>query len=203
MKFDITVNGSWTKNNLDDLGVDENGVADPEFTGGFDATQIFKHGLPLGAYYVERHHVVQRREQRRPDRLPGRPGRGRTASSRVADDPAIPRHAVPEGRRSTSRPSLLGRVRAGDRDVRPPRRAEALQPHRRVPQRDLRQRRRRAASRRRATSRSRPPHRRRRQRTSLGGFIEDASFTKLREVALSLYAAAAVRRASRRRLGRR
>ena len=28
VKLDLLVNGSWTKNNLDDLGVDENGVAD-------------------------------------------------------------------------------------------------------------------------------------------------------------------------------
>ena len=51
-KFDLTVNGSWTKNHLDDLGVDENGVAIPQFTGGFDDTQIFKTGFPLGAYYA-------------------------------------------------------------------------------------------------------------------------------------------------------
>jgi hypothetical protein len=50
VKLDVTVNGSWTKNNLEDLGADENGVAIPEFTGGFDATQIFRTGLPLGAY---------------------------------------------------------------------------------------------------------------------------------------------------------
>jgi hypothetical protein len=47
----IAVTGSFTKNNLEDLGRDENGVPIPEFTGGFDATQIFKSGLPLGAYY--------------------------------------------------------------------------------------------------------------------------------------------------------
>ncbi|MEO5814184.1 MAG: SusC/RagA family TonB-linked outer membrane protein [Gemmatimonadaceae bacterium] len=51
VKLDLTVNGSWTKNNLDDLGKDENGIAIPQFTGGFDNTQIFKTGLPLGAYY--------------------------------------------------------------------------------------------------------------------------------------------------------
>ena len=54
IKLDLRVNGSWTKNNLDDLGVDENGVPIPQFTGGFDDTQIFKPGLPLGAYYVRR-----------------------------------------------------------------------------------------------------------------------------------------------------
>jgi TonB-linked SusC/RagA family outer membrane protein len=52
VKFDLSVNGSWTRNNLDDLGKDENGVAIPQFTGGFDDTQIFKTGLPLGAYYA-------------------------------------------------------------------------------------------------------------------------------------------------------
>jgi TonB-linked SusC/RagA family outer membrane protein len=51
VKFDMTVNGSWTSNRLDDLGVDENGVPIPQFTGGFNTTQIFKSGLPLGAYY--------------------------------------------------------------------------------------------------------------------------------------------------------
>ncbi|HKH91430.1 MAG TPA: hypothetical protein VKA54_06490, partial [Gemmatimonadaceae bacterium] len=52
VKFDMTVNGSFTKNNLEDLGADENGVAIPEFTGGFDATQIFRTGVPLGAYWT-------------------------------------------------------------------------------------------------------------------------------------------------------
>jgi hypothetical protein len=51
VKADLTVNGSFTKNNLEDLGTDENGVAIPEFTGGFDATQIFRTGVPLGAYW--------------------------------------------------------------------------------------------------------------------------------------------------------
>jgi hypothetical protein len=52
VKFDMTLNGSFTKNNLEDLGADENGVAIPEFTGGFDATQIFRTGVPLGAYWT-------------------------------------------------------------------------------------------------------------------------------------------------------
>jgi hypothetical protein len=51
VKLDITANGSFTKNNLEDLGTDENGVPIPEFTGGFDATQIFRTGVPLGAYW--------------------------------------------------------------------------------------------------------------------------------------------------------
>jgi hypothetical protein len=50
----MTISGSFTKNNLEDLGTDENGVPIPEFTGGFDATQIFRTGLPLGAYYSNR-----------------------------------------------------------------------------------------------------------------------------------------------------
>jgi TonB-linked SusC/RagA family outer membrane protein len=52
VKFDLTINGSWTTNHLDDLGVDDNGKPIPEFTGGFDDTQIFKAGYSLGAYYA-------------------------------------------------------------------------------------------------------------------------------------------------------
>ncbi|HEY9230451.1 MAG TPA: SusC/RagA family TonB-linked outer membrane protein [Gemmatimonadaceae bacterium] len=52
VKLDLRVNGSWTTNRLVELGVDENGVEIPQFTGGFDDTQIFKAGLPLGAYYI-------------------------------------------------------------------------------------------------------------------------------------------------------
>src|SRR5215212_8485712 len=51
VKLDLTLNGSFTKNNLEDLGADENGTEIPEFTGGFDATQIFRTGVPLGAYW--------------------------------------------------------------------------------------------------------------------------------------------------------
>ena len=51
VKLDFTVNGSWNTNRIDDLGIDENGVAIPQFTGGFDDTQIFKAGLAAGAYY--------------------------------------------------------------------------------------------------------------------------------------------------------
>jgi TonB-dependent starch-binding outer membrane protein SusC len=54
VRLDMTISGSFTKNNLEDLGNDENGTPIPEFTGGFDATQIFKTGLPLGAYYSNR-----------------------------------------------------------------------------------------------------------------------------------------------------
>jgi hypothetical protein len=52
--FDVNMSASWTRNNVEDLGKDENGTAVPEFTGGFDAMQIFKAGLPLGAYYSQR-----------------------------------------------------------------------------------------------------------------------------------------------------
>ena len=51
-KFDLRLNGSWNRNRLEALGVDENGTPVPQFTGGFDDTQIFKAGLPLGAYFV-------------------------------------------------------------------------------------------------------------------------------------------------------
>ena len=51
VRFDLTVNGSFTKNNLDNLGVDESGTPIPEFTGGFDAVQIFRTGVPLGAFW--------------------------------------------------------------------------------------------------------------------------------------------------------
>jgi hypothetical protein len=51
-RFDLRLNGSWNSNKLETLGVDENGVPVPQITTGFDDTQIFKAGLPLGAYYV-------------------------------------------------------------------------------------------------------------------------------------------------------
>ena len=51
VNFDLTVNGSWNSNKLDTLGYDELGKPIPEFTGGPDDTQIFTSGLPLGAYY--------------------------------------------------------------------------------------------------------------------------------------------------------
>jgi TonB-linked SusC/RagA family outer membrane protein len=54
LRFELRLNGAWTKNRLESLGVDENGVAIPQFTGGFDDTQIFKPGLPLGAYYAQK-----------------------------------------------------------------------------------------------------------------------------------------------------
>ena len=51
IRLDLTVNGSFTKNNLDNLGIDESGTPIPEFTGGFDAVQIFRTGVPLGAFW--------------------------------------------------------------------------------------------------------------------------------------------------------
>lgn len=51
VKLDFTVNGAWNSNRIEDLGVDANGHPIPQFTGGFDDTQIFKAGLPAGAYY--------------------------------------------------------------------------------------------------------------------------------------------------------
>jgi TonB-dependent starch-binding outer membrane protein SusC len=52
LKFDLALNGSWTRNRLETLGVDDNGAPIQQFTSGFDDTQIFKNGLPLGAYYI-------------------------------------------------------------------------------------------------------------------------------------------------------
>jgi TonB-dependent SusC/RagA subfamily outer membrane receptor len=52
VQLDMTVSASFTKNNLENLGADESGTPIPEFTGGFDATQIFRNGLPLGAYWA-------------------------------------------------------------------------------------------------------------------------------------------------------
>jgi TonB-linked SusC/RagA family outer membrane protein len=51
VRFELRLNGAWTTNRLESLGVDENGVPVPQFTGGFDDMQIFKPGLPLGGYY--------------------------------------------------------------------------------------------------------------------------------------------------------
>ncbi|MEO6529240.1 MAG: SusC/RagA family TonB-linked outer membrane protein [Gemmatimonadaceae bacterium] len=52
VKFDFTANGSWNTNNLDDLGVDALGnPIPPVFFNG--STQVFKTGFPLGAYFVK------------------------------------------------------------------------------------------------------------------------------------------------------
>jgi TonB-linked SusC/RagA family outer membrane protein len=52
-KFDIAVNGSWNTNRLEDLGVDDQGRPIPSFTSGFDDIQVYKAGLPLGGYYAK------------------------------------------------------------------------------------------------------------------------------------------------------
>lgn len=50
VKFDVTVNGSWNTNRLEDLGTDALGKPIPDvfFNSG---TQVFKVGYPLGGYY--------------------------------------------------------------------------------------------------------------------------------------------------------
>jgi hypothetical protein len=50
VKFDLTVNGSWNTNHLDDLGVDALGNPIPAifFNSG---TQVYKTGYPLGGYF--------------------------------------------------------------------------------------------------------------------------------------------------------
>jgi TonB-dependent starch-binding outer membrane protein SusC len=51
VSLDLTLNGSWNSNKLDTLGYDPQGNPIPEITSGFNTTQIIKTGLPLGAYY--------------------------------------------------------------------------------------------------------------------------------------------------------
>lgn len=51
--LDFSVNGSWNSNKLDTLGYDPLGNPVPEITTGFNTTQIIKTGLPLGAYYTQ------------------------------------------------------------------------------------------------------------------------------------------------------
>ena len=53
VKLDVTVNGAWNANHLDDLGVDALGNPLPDITAGFNSTQIIRAGLPLGAYYQQ------------------------------------------------------------------------------------------------------------------------------------------------------
>jgi hypothetical protein len=50
-KLDFTVNGSWNSNRLDTLGYDPNGNPIPDILTGFNSTQIIRTGQPLGAYY--------------------------------------------------------------------------------------------------------------------------------------------------------
>ncbi len=51
--LDLTLNGSWNSNKLDTLGYDalKNPIA--PITTGFNTTQIIQTGLPLGAYYQQ------------------------------------------------------------------------------------------------------------------------------------------------------
>jgi TonB-linked SusC/RagA family outer membrane protein len=51
VSLDFTVNGSWNSNKLDTLGYDPLCNPIPEITAGLNTTQIIKTGLPLGAYY--------------------------------------------------------------------------------------------------------------------------------------------------------
>ncbi|MDQ2667938.1 MAG: hypothetical protein M3Z05_18275, partial [Gemmatimonadota bacterium] len=52
VKFDFTANGSFTKNRLDDLGRDGQGNPIPQIFLGFSSTQVIRNFLPLGAYFV-------------------------------------------------------------------------------------------------------------------------------------------------------
>jgi TonB-linked SusC/RagA family outer membrane protein len=49
--LDLTVNGTWTTNHLNDLGVDANGRPIADIVTGSNSTQIIRTGLPLGAYF--------------------------------------------------------------------------------------------------------------------------------------------------------
>jgi TonB-linked SusC/RagA family outer membrane protein len=49
--FDLTVNGSWNSNKLITLGLDAQGTPIPDIVLGSNSSQIFHPGLPLGSYY--------------------------------------------------------------------------------------------------------------------------------------------------------
>ena len=100
-KLNVLVNGSWSRNRLLDLGVDENGVPIPQFTGGFDDTQIFKPGLPLGAYYIRGITSVNDTNKDGLIACPDGPGTDGCEFT-IADSASYSGHAVPAGRRSTS-----------------------------------------------------------------------------------------------------
>ena len=51
VKFDLASNLTFTKNVLDDLGRDAQGNPIPPIFQGFSSTQIIRNGLPLGAYW--------------------------------------------------------------------------------------------------------------------------------------------------------
>ena len=52
VKFDVTANASFTKNRLDDLGRDGQGNPIPPIFLGFSSTQVIRNFLPLGGYFV-------------------------------------------------------------------------------------------------------------------------------------------------------
>jgi TonB-dependent starch-binding outer membrane protein SusC len=52
VKFDFSASGSWNTNHLDDLGVDALGNPIPPVFFN-NSTQVFKSGFPLGAYFVK------------------------------------------------------------------------------------------------------------------------------------------------------
>ena len=50
VKFDLSANFTYTKNVLDDLGKDAQGNPIPPIFQGFSSTQVIRNGLPLGSY---------------------------------------------------------------------------------------------------------------------------------------------------------
>ena len=51
VKFDVSSNFTYSKNVLDDLGRDPQGNPIPPIFQGFSSTQVIRNGLPLGAYF--------------------------------------------------------------------------------------------------------------------------------------------------------
>ncbi|HKP15444.1 MAG TPA: SusC/RagA family TonB-linked outer membrane protein [Gemmatimonadaceae bacterium] len=180
-RFDVTVNGSFTKNNLEDLGTDENGVAIPEFTGGFDATQIFRTGVPLGAYWTN---SVSYSDANGDGLIgcPSGPGEADCEFS-VSDEPEFLGTPFPKAEISIAPSLQVGWARlSATLDRRSGHKLYNLTGVYRnaifangvaVQQPDASNLKQQAAAQAAAVG-------------FLGGFIEDAAFTKLREVALSL-----------------
>jgi hypothetical protein len=181
VRFDVTANASFTKNNLEDLGTDENGVPIPEFTGGFDATQIFRTGVPLGAYWSNSISYSDANG----DGLIGCPdGPGEsTCEMSISDDPVLIGTPFPKAEFSIAPSLQVGWARiTATLDRRTGHKLYNLTGVYRnaifangaaVQLPDASNQQQQAAA----------------QAAALGfngGFIEDASFTKLREVALSL-----------------
>ena len=175
--------------------MDENGVPIPQFTGGFDDTQIFKPGLPLGAYYVE---PITSYNDANSDGLiacPDGPGtRGlRVHPRRLGEYLGV---ALPDRRSSTSRRRCrLGRFA----------RVTATLDHRSGQKLyNLTGVYRNAIFLNGAAGAAADASNLKEQAAAQaaangfnGGYIEDASFTKLREVARRAHAAAALRGAGR------